>query len=57
MIKQMHQRNVLFVIIGIFLNKKFKFQPYVCNGCHDVLIMPVNPNDIAICGVHYQIKS
>ena len=28
-----------------FLNKCFKFQPYVCNKCHNLLIMPVN-----ICG-------
>ena len=25
-----------------FLNKWFIFQPNVCNGCHDVLIMSVN---------------
>ena len=22
-----------------FLNKAFKFQPYVCNRCHDLLMM------------------
>ena len=30
-----------------FLNKRVKFQPDVCNGCHDLLMMPINLNDIA----------
>ena len=25
-----------------FLNKRFKFQPNVCNRCHDLLMMPMN---------------
>ena len=25
-----------------FLNKGFKFQPYVCNRCHDLLMMSMN---------------
>ena len=38
-----------------FLDKWFKFKPDVCR-CHDVLIMSINPNNIAIlniCGVYY----
>ena len=31
-----------------FLDKDFKFETYVCNGCHDLLMMSVNLNDIAI---------
>ena len=31
-----------------FLDKGFKFQPDVCNGCNDVLMMSVNVNDIAV---------
>ena len=31
-----------------FLNKGFKFQPYVCNRCHDLLMMSMNLSDIAI---------
>ena len=31
-----------------FLNKGFKFQPYVCNKRHDLLMMSVNLSDIAI---------
>ena len=32
----------------VFSTKWLKFQEYVCNGCHDILIMSVNLNDIAI---------
>ena len=31
-----------------FLNKGFKFQPYLCNRCHDLLMMSMNFNDIAV---------
>ena len=31
-----------------FLNKDFEFQPDVCNGCQDVLLMSMNLSDIAI---------
>ena len=30
------------------LDKTFKFQPNVCYGCHGLLIMPINPSNIAI---------
>ena len=29
-------------------NKRFKFQPNVCNRCHDLLMMCTNSSDIAI---------
>ena len=31
-----------------FLNYSFKFQPNVCNRCHDLLMMSMNPNNISI---------
>ena len=31
-----------------FLNKSFKFQPNVCNRCHDLLMMSMNPSDIVV---------
>ena len=34
-----------------FLDKRFNFQPDVCNGCNDVL-MSINLNDIAILNIH-----
>ena len=30
-----------------FVDNGFKFEPYVCNGCHDILMMSINLNDIA----------
>ena len=33
----MNQKNAIFVIIGIFLDKAFKYEPYLCNGCHDLM--------------------
>ena len=34
-----------------FLNYSFKFQPNVCNRCHDLLMMSVKLNDIAILNI------
>ena len=34
-----------------FLNKGFKFQPDVCNGCHDLLTMSMNFSGIAILNI------
>ena len=35
-----------------FLDKGFKFESHVCNGCHDVLMMSINLNNIAILNVN-----
>ena len=34
-----------------FLDKGFKFQLYVCNGCHDVLMMSINLHGNAILNI------
>ena len=34
------------------LDKGFKFQEYACNRCHDVLMMSVNLNLIAILNIN-----
>ena len=34
-----------------FLDKGFNFQPDVCNGCHDLLMISMNLNDIAILNI------
>ena len=34
-----------------FLGKGLKFQPLVCNGCHDGLIMSMNLGNISILNV------
>ena len=35
-----------------FLDKGFKLQPYVCNECHDVLMMSLNLDGIVILNIH-----
>ena len=35
-----------------FLNKGFKFQPNVCNGYHDLVMMSLNLSDIAILNIY-----
>ena len=34
-----------------FLNKGFKFQLYVCNKCHNLLMMSIKLSDIAILSI------
>ena len=51
LIKQVHQKSVIFITIGIFLNKGFKFQRYVCNRCHDLLMMSINLIGITILNI------
>ena len=36
-----------------FLTYSFEFQPNVCNGCHDLLLMSANLNDRNIKGSVY----
>ena len=35
-----------------FLDKEFNFQPHVCNGCPEALMMSMNLSDIAILSIH-----
>ena len=34
-----------------FVDKNFSYQPYLCNGCHDLMIKAVIFNDVAIVSV------
>ena len=34
-----------------FLDKAFNYQPYLCNGCHDLRQKPMNFNDAAIVSI------
>ena len=34
-----------------YLNKEFKFQPYICKWGHDLLMMSVNVNSIHILNI------
>ena len=31
-----------------FVNKNFKYEPYLCNDCHDLMQKAMNFNDVAI---------
>ena len=34
-----------------FLNKNFSDEPYLCNGCHDLIQKAMNFNDVAIVSI------
>ena len=34
-----------------FLDKNFNYEPYLCNGCHDLMQKAMNFNDVAIISV------
>ena len=52
LIRQVYQKSILFVIIGIFLGKGFRFQPAVCNGFHNVLMVFIDFNIIPILNIY-----
>ena len=51
LVKQVHQKNVIFVVMGFFLNKGFKFQPNFHNRIHDLSMMSMNLSDIIILNI------
>ena len=53
LIKQVYQKNVCFAIIGAwyFKDVRFKFEPHVCNECHDVSMTAHELKNIAILNV------
>ena len=48
LIKQVHLQSVIFVTIGIIKDIGFKYEPYLCNGCHDLMQKAMSFNDVAI---------
>ena len=34
-----------------FLNKNLSYEPYLCNGCHDLMQKAMNFNDVAIVSI------
>ena len=50
-IKQVHQNNVIFAIFGIFLDKNFNYDPYLCNGCHDLMQKAMSFKNVAIVSI------
>ena len=47
-INKTSRSKVWYLSLLVFLNKGFKFQTYVCNRCHDLLMLSMNLNNIAI---------
>ena len=45
-------KRVFFCHYWYFLGKCFKFQPDVCNGCADVLMMSINLHNIAVLDIN-----
>ena len=35
----------------VFLDKNFNYEPYLCNGCQDLMQKPMNFNDVAIVSI------
>ena len=50
LIKQRSQKNLCFVIFGIFKDIGFKIQPYACNGCYN-LSMVYDLDDLMILNI------
>ena len=51
LIWQINQKNVYFVIIGIFLDKNFSYGPYSCDGCYNIMQKCNEFKNIAIAQV------
>ena len=46
-----NEYDILSFLNWYFLNYSFKFQPNVCNRCHDLLLMSINLSNIAILNI------
>ena len=46
----MHQKSVIYVLL-VFLDKGFKYEPYLCSGCHDLMQKAMSFNGVAILSV------
>ena len=51
LIKQVNQKNLCFVMIGILKVWTKKFKPYLCNGCHVVSMNTYESKNIATLNV------
>ena len=63
LIRQMHQNNAYLSLL-VFLDKNFKFEQYICNGCHDLMQKATNFNYVAVasikgsdCRIHFWYTS
>ena len=47
----MHQKNVIFVTIGILKILFLSMSRIFCNDCHDLIEKAINFNDVAIASI------
>ena len=40
-----------YLSLLVFLDKGFKYKPYLCSGCYDLMQKPMNFNNVAIASV------
>ena len=50
-IRQVHLKNVLFLLLLFFLDKRFMFSSSTCSSCHNVLIMSTEIKNIDILNI------
>ena len=48
----MHLKSVLCCHYCFFVDEVFRFQPRVCDGCHDILRMSIDIQSITILNIH-----
>ena len=46
----MHQKSVVFATL-VLLDKNFNYEPYLCNGCHDLMQKAMNVNNVTIVSI------
>ena len=47
--QQMHECDICHY--WYFLDNNFNYEPYLCNGCHDLIQKAMNFNDVAIVSI------
>ena len=47
-IKQVCQKNLIFVTTAFFKNIGFKYESYLCNGCHNLMQKAMRFNNVAV---------
>ena len=54
-----HLENVVYVNSIFFLDKNFRYGPYLCNGCYDMSLKAISMQNLAIInhnGNHYRVN-
>ena len=41
-------KKVIYVVIGIFVDRNFNYQKYMCNGCHDMSLKAIILHNLCI---------